>query len=262
MQHSRHLSIQGKTVFITGASSGIGLATAWRLAEEGAHLIITARRKERLDKLASEIKEKCGVKCLSIALDVRDKEQVDAAVQILENKQIEIDILINNAGLALTTDKLYETHIESVEQMIDTNVKGLLYITKAFLPNMVKKDQGHIVNIGSIAGRGCYAGGSVYCATKYAVRGISQALRYDLAGTSIRVSEIVPGAVETEFSIVRWNDKQKADNFYKGFTPLNGEDIADTIWFCLTRPLHVNVSELVVYPQAQVSLHELVRKNK
>jgi NADP-dependent 3-hydroxy acid dehydrogenase YdfG len=171
-----------------------------------------------------------------------------------------VDILINNAGLALSSDKIQDGKISNWDTMIDTNIKGLLYVTKAALPFMLKKNQGHIINIGSVASHECYTSGNVYCATKYAVRAISKSLRMDLLGTAIRVSEVDPGAVETEFSEVRWNDKDKAKKLYQCFNPLVAEDIADAVIYCATRPLHVNVAELVVFPQAQASLTDIYRQ--
>lgn len=252
-------SIKGQTAFITGASSGIGKACAEYFASIGVNLVITARRLDRIEALAKELSSKYDVKVKVIKLDVRNHKEVEAVSKQLEKEHIEIDILVNNAGLSLALDKMQEADVSNWDTMIDTNIKGLLYITKAFLPSMVKKNKGHIINIGSISGRGCYPGGNVYSATKYAVKAISNSLRLDLSGTSIRVSEIAPGAVETEFSEIRFNDKTKAKDIYKGFTPLAAEDIADAAIYCATRPLHVNVSELVVFPQAQASLRDIYR---
>jgi len=255
-------SIAGQTAFVTGASSGIGKACAEQLAELGVHLILTARRFDRIQALATELSSKYGVKVLPLQLDVQKNEQVEDVFKQLESKKIEIDILINNAGLALSTDLMQDGDIKNWDTMIDTNIKGLLYVTKAFLPSMVKKNKGHIVNIGSIAGHGAYRAGNVYCATKHAVKAISQSLRIDLSGSAIRVSEIDPGAVETEFSEVRWNDKERAKKMYEDFTPLVADDIADSVIYCLTRPLHVNVAEMIVFPQAQASLNDLHRKGQ
>lgn len=252
-------SLKGKTALITGASSGIGKACAEQLAALGAHLIITARRMDRLKTLAKELSEKHGVKVMPVQLDVRSNEEIDTLFKKFEKEPVEIDILINNAGLALTTDKMQDADSKNWDTMIDTNIKGLLYMTKAALPSMIKRNSGHIVNIGSIAGHGCYASGNIYCATKHAVRAISKSLRIDLMGTALRVSEIDPGAVETEFSIVRWNDAEKAKKLYQGFTPLIADDIADAVIYCLTRPKHVNVAEVVVFPQAQASLTDIYR---
>jgi len=252
--------VKDRMVFITGASSGIGKACAEQFANLGANLIITARRSDRLNVTATQLSSKYGIKCIPIKLDVRDNEQVETVFKTLEKEHIDVDILINNAGLALSTDKLQEGKVSNWDTMIDTNLKGLLYVTKAALPSMLKKNCGHIINIGSVAGHGCYPSGNVYCATKYAVRAISQSLRLDLFGTKIRVSQVDPGAVETEFSEIRWNDKEKAKKLYQGFTPLIAEDIADAVIYCATRPLHMNVAELIVFPQAQASLTDIYRQ--
>ncbi len=252
--------IKGQTAFITGASSGIGKACAEQFAALGVNLVITARRMERLQEIAKDLASKYGVKVTPIELDVQSHEQVEAVFKQLEKGSIEIDILVNNAGLALGLDKLQEGKISNWDTMIDTNVKGLLYVTRAVLPAMIRKNQGHIINIGSIAGHDCYPAGNVYCATKHAVRAISQSLRLDLLGTALRVSEVDPGAVQTEFSVVRMKDKERAKKTYEGYEPLVGEDIADAVVYCATRPLHVNVAEMVVYPQAQASIRDIYRQ--
>jgi len=254
--------IKDQTVFITGASSGIGKACAEQFAMLGVNLVITARRIDRLKKVANELSSQYGIKCVPIQLDVQSHEQVEAVFKKLEMDKIEVDILVNNAGLALSSDKIQDGKISNWDTMIDTNIKGLLYVTRAALPFMLKKNHGHIINIGSVAGHGCYVSGNVYCATKYAVRAISKSLRIDLFGTAIRVSEVDPGAVETEFSEVRWNDKDKAKKLYQGFNPLVAEDIADAVIYCATRPLHVNVAELVVFPQAQASITDIYRQGE
>lgn len=256
----KEIDIKGRTAFITGASSGIGKACAEALASRGVNLVLTARRFDRLQHLSDDLSSEFGIKTIPVELDVRSHEQVKEVLQTLETNPFSIDILINNAGLALSSDKVQEADVINWDTMIDTNVKGLLYVTKEVLPHMIKANRGHIVNIGSVAGHGCYVSGNVYCATKHAVRAISQSLRIDLLGTAIRVSEVDPGAVETEFSEVRWNDKEKAKNFYQGFDPLVAEDIADAVLYCITRPPHVNVAELVVYPQAQASMRDLFRE--
>lgn len=253
--------IKDQTVYITGASSGIGKACAEQFAMLGANLVITARRIDRLKIVADELSSQYGVKCIPIQLDVRNNEQVEAVSRKLEMDKISVDILVNNAGLAISSDKIQEGKISNWDTMIDTNIKGLLYVTKAVLPFMLKKNHGHIINIGSVAGHDCYASGNVYCATKYAVKAISKSLRLDLFGTAIRVSEVDPGAVETEFSEVRWNDKDKAKKLYQGFQPLIAEDIADAVIYCATRPLHVNVAELIVFPQAQASITDIYRQS-
>lgn len=251
--------LTGQTVFITGASSGIGKACAEQFAALGANLVIAARRLERIQKSSEELSSKYGIKVIPIQLDVQKNEQVESVFHQLE---IEIDILINNAGLALSTDLMQEGKVSNWDVMIDTNIKGLLYVTRAFLPSMIKRNSGHIVNIGSVAGHGCYIAGNVYSATKHAVRAISKSLRLDLMGTAIRVSEVDPGAVHTEFSEVRWNDKERANRLYEGFKPLVADDIADAVVYCTTRPPHVNIAEIVVYPQAQASLTDISRQKQ
>jgi len=244
--------MKGQTVLITGASSGIGKACAEEFAALGANLVITARRLDRLKSLSNALEKMHGVKVLPYELDVCDANQIDKLYGYLEDQNIGIDVLVNNAGLGLSTDKMQDASIKNWDKMIDTNIKGLLYMTRGILPQMVGKNSGHIINIGSIAGHECYPGGNVYCATKHAVRAISKSLRFDLMGTAIRVSEIQPGAVETEFSEVRFNDNDRAKKVYQGFTPLVAKDIADAVIYVSTRPGHVNISEMVIYPQAQV----------
>lgn len=254
------LSLHNKIVAITGASSGIGAACAQQFAMQGARLILTARRLERLEKLCRELHDQYHIETLALQCDVQNKEQVAKTFQQLPAAWQEIDILVNNAGLSLTTDKIQEGNIENWDIMLNTNVHGLLYVTHAILPGMVARNRGHIFNLGSISGRDCYPGGNVYCATKFAVRAISQSLRLDLLGSAIRVTEIDPGAVETEFSEIRWNDVKRAKEFYRGFTPLVADDIADTIVYCATRPLHVNVAEIVICPTEQASITHTFRR--
>lgn len=251
--------IKGQTAFITGASSGIGRACAENFAMHGVNLIITGRRLDRLKTAAKELSSKYKVNVTPFQLDVQNHEQVSLVFNQLHQQ---VDILVNNAGLALASDKIQDGDISNWDTMIDTNVKGLLYVTKAALPSMIKKNQGHIINIGSVAGHDCYISGNVYCATKYAVRAISKSLRLDLLGTALRVSEIDPGAVETEFSEVRWQDKERAKQFYQGFEPLVAADIADAVLYCATRPLHVNIAELIIYPQAQASITNIHRQGE
>lgn len=256
----RITQIKGKTALITGASSGIGKACAVQLASIGVNVIVAARRIERLDALCENLQREYGVNALPIKLDVRDHQQVDDAVSKLSHDGFNVDILVNNAGLALSGDKIQGGDIANWNTMIDTNLKGLLFLTRAILPSMMSRNDGHIINIGSVAGHDCYVGGNIYCATKFAVRAISKSLRLDLLGTAIRISEVDPGAVETEFSEVRWQDKEKAKSIYQGYTPLVAEDIADMVVFCATRPPHVNVSEVIVYPQAQASVSHTFKK--
>jgi len=246
--------LSGKTALITGASSGIGKACAFALAAEGADLILTARRMERLQQIADRLEKEFKVSVLTKRLDVRIKDDVFKMVDELETSWQNIEILINNAGLARGIEKIPEANIDNWETMIDTNVKGLLYVSRAVVPGMVKRQSGHIVNIGSIAGHEVYPGGNVYCATKHAVDAITKGLRIDLADTPIRVSTVDPGLVETEFSIVRFNgDKEQAKNVYKGMRPLSGEDIADIIRFIVTRPPHVQIAEAIVFPTNQAA---------
>jgi NADP-dependent 3-hydroxy acid dehydrogenase YdfG len=254
-------SIKNQNALVTGASSGIGKACAEQLAALGVNLVITARRFDRLKEIANRLIEIHGVRVLPIELDIQRYDQVVKLVNQVNDEKFDIDILVNNAGLALSTDKIQEARVENWDIMINTNVKGLLYMTRAVLPQMIERNSGHIINIGSVAGHDCYPSGNVYCATKHAVRAISKSLRIDLFGTAIRVSEIDPGAVETEFSEIRWNDKARAKAFYQEFQPLIAEDIADTVIYCATRPTHVNVSEIVVYPQAQSSVAQICRNN-
>lgn len=253
-------SVKDRVVLITGASSGIGAACARVFAQEGASLILTARRQERLQTLAEEIKTTFNSKVHVLAMDVSDRAQVESTLSSLPEK--EIDILINNAGLSRGLDKLYEGKIQDWEEMIDTNVKGLLYVTRFVVPGMVKRGRGQIINLGSIAGHQTYPGGNVYCATKAAVRALSEGLKLDLLGTPIRVSSVDPGLVETEFSQVRFRgDNQKAEKVYQGMQPLTPEDIAEIVLFCASRPPHVNLSEILVLPTAQSSATLVDRKS-
>jgi 3-hydroxy acid dehydrogenase/malonic semialdehyde reductase len=255
------LSLKGKIVFVTGASSGIGESTAQAFAAQGAKILMCARRAERLEKLAQTLELEYGVAAHSFRLDVRDQRAVDKAVTGLPPEWRAIEILVNNAGLSRGLDKLPQGQIGDWEEMIDTNVKGLLYVSRAVIPGMIERAKGHIINIGSIAGHEVYPGGNVYCATKFAVRAMSQGLRLDLNGTPIRVSEVSPGMVETEFSLVRFHgDAERAGKVYQGLAPLLPDDVADAVVWCATRPLHVNVSELVVMPTAQASTMLVHRK--
>ena len=243
-----------KIALITGASSGIGRAIAIELAKHGADLILISRRGERLNQLAQELTANYQVKVLPIVLDVRDKILVEETIKNLPNEWKNVDILVNSAGLALSSDLIQDASPDNWDTMIDTNIKGLLYITHAVLKNMIERNSGHIVNISSTAGVETYQRGNVYCSTKHAVRAISKSLRLDLAGLKIRVSDIAPGATNTEFSTVRWGgDKDRADAFYSTFEPLLAEDIADTILFCVTRKPHVNVESMVVFPTDKAS---------
>ncbi|MCF2971114.1 SDR family oxidoreductase [Synechococcus sp. Nb3U1] len=241
-------------ILITGASSGIGAACATLFARSGARLILAARRQDRLQELALDLEQAFGNPPYLLALDVRDRAEVQRAVQTLPPEWAAIDILINNAGLSRGLDKLHKGVIQDWEEMIDTNLKGLLYVTRAVLPGMVERGRGHVVNIGSIAGRQTYPGGNVYCASKAAVRAISEGLKLDLLGTPIRVTEIQPGMVETEFSEVRFHgDSSRAAAVYQGVTPLTAMDVAEVVVFAATRPPHVNISEVLLLPTDQAS---------
>jgi 3-hydroxy acid dehydrogenase/malonic semialdehyde reductase len=246
--------IQGKTALITGASAGIGEATARSLASFGADLILCARRKERLERLKAELEGNHGVSVSIVALDVRDRSAVEAFSDKLETADTVPDVLVNNAGKALGLHLLHEGLVEDWEEMLDTNVKGLLYMSRSIIPLMVKRDSGHIVNIGSIAGHQVYPKGAVYNASKFAVRALNEGMSMDLLGTQIKVTGIDPGAVETEFSQVRFHgDTERARTVYQGFQPLQAEDIADIITFVVNTPDHVNILDLVVLPTAQRS---------
>ena len=237
-------------VFITGASSGIGEATARAFAARGANLILAARRTDRLEQLAADLPTSCHL----LTLDVRDRDAVHAAVDGLPEEWSPIDILVNNAGLAAGLDPLHTGEEDDWERMVDTNVKGLLWVTRAVLPRMVAAGSGHVINIGSIAGRETYPGGAVYCATKAAVDRITRGMRLDLKGTGVKVSTIDPGMVETEFSLVRFDqDAERAGKVYEGADPLTGGDIADAIVWVADRPANVQVSEMVVLAGEQVS---------
>jgi serine 3-dehydrogenase len=249
-------SLTGKTVLITGASSGIGEACARAFADAGARLILSARRIERLQQLAAELKTPTHL----IQLDVRDQAAVQRAIDTLPAEWQSIDVLLNNAGLSRALTKLQEYAIEDINEMVDTNVKGLLYVTRAVAPGMVARGKGHIINIGSIAGHWTYANGAVYCATKAAVKSITEGLKMDLNGTPVRVSAVDPGMVETEFSLVRFHgDEDRAKKVYADVKPLTGADVADVVLYCATRPSHVNINEVILMPVAQASVTQTYR---
>jgi NADP-dependent 3-hydroxy acid dehydrogenase YdfG len=240
-----------KIILITGASSGLGKATAEKFAAEGWNLILTARRKEKLAVVVNDIEKKYGVKTLSLIFDVQDKKAVFEHLENLPKEWQAINVLLNNAGLALGRDPFEEANLEDWETMIDTNLKGLLYASKAVLPFIIAQ-KGHIINIGSTAGKEVYKDGNVYCATKHAVDAISKAQRIDLLQHQVKVTAIHPGAVETDFSIVRFKgDTTKAEAVYAGYTPLKAEDIADTIWYVANTPEHVCINDLVITCTAQ-----------
>tara|TARA_B100000497_G_scaffold24952_1_gene29341 strand:+ start:1441 stop:2196 length:756 start_codon:yes stop_codon:yes gene_type:complete len=241
-----------KTALITGASSGIGMATAKIFARNGINLILCGRRQERLDTLKNELNSLCNIHILNF--DVRNKKDVFLKIKSLPKVFSTIDILINNAGNAHGLDKIQDGNVEDWDAMIDINVKGLLYVSKAILPTMLLSQSGHIINIGSTAGKEVYPKGNVYCASKYAVDAINQGMRIDLNGKGIKVGAINPGMVATEFSEVRFKgDTQKATKIYQGFTPLQAKDIAEIIWFTVTRPAHVNIADLTVMALDQAS---------
>ena len=239
--------MRGKVVLVTGASSGIGAATALGFAREGARLLVCARRLERLQKMEGGLTEAGAEAVHSFELDVRDRAAVEKAMNGLPADWRAIDVLVNNAGLSRGLAKVYEDDPQNWEEMIDTNVKGLLYVTRAVVPGMVERGRGHVVNLGSTAGYITYANGAVYCATKAAEKAISEGLKLDLMGTPVRVTSVDAGMVETEFSEVRFRgDKEKAANVYKGLTPLTPEDIADAILWATTRPEHVNIHNILM----------------
>ncbi len=247
--------LEGKSVFITGASSGIGAACAAAFAREGARLLLCARREDRLEAVAAQIASETGAIIRVLALDVRDQSAVAAAIAGLPEAWKGIDILVNNAGLSRGLEKIHDGLLSDWEEMIDTNVKGLLYVTREVVRGMVTRGAGgHVINIGSIAGREAYPGGNVYCGTKAAVRLLTEGMRIDLLDSSIRVSAIDPGMVETEFSLVRFHgDAARASKVYAGMTPLSGGDVAEIAVFIATRPAHVNVAEVLLLPAAQAS---------
>jgi 3-hydroxy acid dehydrogenase / malonic semialdehyde reductase len=239
--------LSGKTAFITGASSGIGEATAYAFARDGARLLLAARRKERLDALETELLKAGAAEVHSIQLDVRNREEVESAITGLPAEWQAIDILVNNAGLSRGMDKLQEGDPEDWDEMIDTNVKGLLYVTRAVVPGMIERGSGHIVNLGSTAGEITYPKGAVYCASKAAERAINDGLRQDVLGTPIRVTSVDPGMVQTAFSEVRFRgDTARAAKVYEGVVPLTPGDVADSILWAVTRPAHVNIARIAL----------------
>ncbi len=249
-------SLLDKIILITGASSGIGAACARLFASEGARLILLARRGERLAALVAELVATGidPVNLHTLTVDVCDRVALESALANLPSQWLSIDILVNNAGLSRGLNKLHEGDIADWEEMIDTNIKGLLYVTRAIVPGMVARDHGHVVNIGSIAGHQTYPNGSVYCGTKAAVRSISEGLKIDLLGTKVRVTSIDPGLVDTEFSTIRFHgDTDRAKQVYQGLIPLTAVDIAETMLFCITRLPHVNISEILLVPTAQAT---------
>ncbi len=243
-----------KTIFITGATSGIGKSCAEIFSKDNNNIIIAGRRMEKLITLKAELESNTNSKVLCLNFDVRNNEEVTSAVNSLTEEWKNIDILINSAGLAVGLDKVQDGEIDDWERMIDTNIKGLLYVSRAISPLMVANKSGHIINIGSVAGKETYPFGNVYCATKHAVDSLSKAMRIDMVEFGIKVTQIAPGAVETEFSNVRFKgDDAKADSIYNGFEPLHPQDIADAAYYCASLPKHVNINDMLIMPTAQAS---------
>lgn len=248
-----------KCALITGASSGIGLACAELFAEQGMGLLLVARREDRLLKLKDTLESRFKIKVAVVAADLRTKKGVEAVGKAWNFSSV--DLLVNNAGLARGTSKLQDADPEEWDEMIETNVTALLRLTRNVLPVMLKNGRGHVVNLGSVAGRWVYPGGAVYCASKFAVRAISEGLRMDLLGTPVRVTNIEPGMVETEFSEVRFQDKERAKGVYRGMTPLSARDIAECILWSVQRPAHVNIQEMVVFPTDQAAIQHVHRRD-
>jgi NADP-dependent 3-hydroxy acid dehydrogenase YdfG len=254
-------SLEGRWALVTGASSGFGEAIARRFASEGCHLAINARRADRLERLAADLRSRHGVEVEILTFDVRDRGAVERTLGAAEEVRSRLDILVNNAGLALALDPIQRGDPADWDQMIDTNVKGLLYVTRACLPAFVKRGAGDVVNLGSVAGHQVYAGGAVYSATKFAVRALSDALRHDVLGTGIRVINVEPGLAETEFSLVRFQgDAKRAASVYEGVRPLAADDVADALVWAVTRPPHVNVQQILLLPTDQAGVHALHRR--
>ncbi len=250
-----------KIALITGATAGIGEATARLLARHDYDLILTGRRRERLERLKKELEEQTSARVHILHFDIRDRKAVEEAIDTLPEEWRKIDVLVNNAGLAAGLAPIHEGDVEDWEQMIDTNVKGLLYISRKVLPGMAARRSGHVINLSSIAGKEVYANGNVYCASKFAVDALNKGMRIDLLAHGVKVTSVNPGAVETEFSLVRFKgDEEKARNVYKGMEPLRAEDIAEVILFALSRPDHVNINEIIVMPKAQASAFYLHRE--
>lgn len=251
-----------KIALVTGASAGIGKATAQKLAENKFNIIITGRRLKQLEELKNELGIKYKSDVLILNFDIRNQEETSNAIDTLPEAWKKIDVLVNNAGLSVGLDHIQDGNIDDWERMIDTNVKGLLYITRKVAPLMIARNSGHIVNITSIAGKEVYEKGNVYCATKFAVDALTKGMRIDLLNHNIKVTSIAPGMAETEFSVVRFKgDKDRADQVYKGFTPLNAEDVADAILYAISRPPHVNISDMLIMPTAQANPVYVNRNN-
>ncbi len=246
--------MKNKIVFITGASSGIGEGCARKFASQGSDLILNARNEKKLLELKDKFESKYGIRVCVLPFDVRDRQAAVGALASLSDDWKKIDVLINNAGLVIGVDKEHEGNLDEWDVMIDTNIRALLAMTRLVVPGMVERGCGHVINIGSIAGDGAYPGGSVYCATKAAVKALSDGLRIDLVDTPLRVTNIKPGMVETNFSVVRYRgDQQAADNFYKGIRPLSGDDVAETVYFAASVPAHIQIAEVLLMPTYQAT---------
>ncbi len=255
-------NLKNKIVFITGASSGIGKASAVKFAELGADILICARRLEKVQSLADDLQKQFKIKTYAFQLDVRNQKEVETALNGLPDGWKNISVLLNNAGLSRGLDNIQDAKIEDWDEMIDTNVKGVLYVTRAILPGMIERNAGHIINIGSVAGHWTYPKGNVYAGTKFAVNALSQGMKMDLLGTPIRVTSVDPGLVETEFSIVRFRgDNDRAKKVYEGLTPLSPEDIAESIVWAATRPAHVNVNNIIIMATDQSAPTMVHRKS-
>ncbi len=252
--------MKANLALITGATSGFGRALAEQLAAQGTDLLLTGRRENRLKEIKAELEEKFKVTVTTLCFDVSDRAACASAIESHAALVAKVDVLVNNAGLAKGVEPLHSGKMADWDTMIDTNIKGLLYMTRLVLPFMIKRQNGHIVNIGSVAGRWTYPGGGVYCATKFAVRALTDSLRLDLMGTGIRVTNIEPGMAETEFSEVRLQNKEQAAKVYQGMKALTAADVAETIVWCLQRPAHVNIQELVIFPTDQAGVGFVSRK--
>jgi len=251
-----------KIILITGATAGFGKATAFKFAEHGWNIIITGRRQDRLKEIENEITKTFAVKVLSLCFDIRNRKDVEQVINDIPHDWKKIDVLVNNAGLAQGLSLIHEGDIDDWETMIDTNVKGLLYISRQIMPIMVAQGYGHIINLGSIAGKQAYLKGNIYGATKFAVDAISKSMRIDLLPHGIKVTNISPGACETEFSLVRYKgDAERAKKVYEGFTPVSATDVADVIFFAATRPPHVVLNEIEITPLAQANAYYIVKQN-
>lgn len=255
------ITLKNKIVFVTGASAGIGRDCAEAFAAEGSKLLLCARRVDRLNRLAQKLQKRFGTESHIFGLDVQNQKEVAAAIVNLPKKWQKIDILVNNAGLSRNLVKLHEGVIQDWDEMIDTNVKGLLYVSREVIPGMVKRKKGHVINISSIAGHEVYPGGNVYCATKHAVDALTKGMQLDLLESPVRVSSVDPGLVETEFSIVRFRgDRDRAETVYKGLKPLTGKDVAEAVVWCANRPAHVNIHQLRIMPTDQAASTAVNRK--